>query len=319
MEAAFYVVSSGAYFLGVVGLVNSLRLAGHTEPIFLLDCGLTSQQREALDPEVTVFPAPNDSHPSMLKAFVPLRHPAKAMVLIDADMIVTRPLSGLIEQACSGNVVAFENNIDRFVPEWGELLELGPIRLQPYLSSGLVALGRSPGEEVLRLLEDRVRRVDFGLSYFGKDVPEYPLLYLDQDVLNAILASRVKRDRLVVLEHRLLPEIPFDGLRVTDDAEIGCAYEDGTEPYVVHHCFSPKPWQKPAYDGVYSRLLRRLLCGADAAVKVPRRDIPMGLRTGPLSSAERLRAKAGAQVRWRLGGWMRERFGVEPFESGRVT
>ena len=43
--AAFYCVADERYFLGAVGLINSLRLVGHTEPIFLLDCGLTAAQR----------------------------------------------------------------------------------------------------------------------------------------------------------------------------------------------------------------------------------------------------------------------------------
>ena len=50
--AAFYCVADERYFLGAVGLVNSLRLVGHDEPIYLLDCGLTDDQRELLEPEV---------------------------------------------------------------------------------------------------------------------------------------------------------------------------------------------------------------------------------------------------------------------------
>ena len=50
--AAFYCVADERYFLGAVGLVNSLRLVGHREPIFLLDCGLDDEQRELLGREV---------------------------------------------------------------------------------------------------------------------------------------------------------------------------------------------------------------------------------------------------------------------------
>ena len=46
MSAAFYCVSDDRYFLGAVGLINSLRLVGHSEPIHLLDCGLTAGQAE---------------------------------------------------------------------------------------------------------------------------------------------------------------------------------------------------------------------------------------------------------------------------------
>jgi hypothetical protein len=192
------------------------------------------------------------------------------------------------------------------VPEWGALLDLGPIEHRPYLCSGLVALGRHPGEEVLGLLEDRQRRVDLDRSYFGRHDTAYELLYADQDVLNAILASRLTPEQVLALELRLAPMIPFEGLEVIDEQTLRCGYPDGTEPFCVHHSLSPKPWQRPAYDGVYSRLLRRLLNGPDIPIRVRERDIPLGLRTGGLSAAERLRVKARDQIRWRLGG-LRER------------
>ena len=43
--AAFYCVADSRYFPGAVGLVNSLRLVGHREPILVLDTGLTDAQR----------------------------------------------------------------------------------------------------------------------------------------------------------------------------------------------------------------------------------------------------------------------------------
>ena len=54
IDAAFYCVADERYFLGAVAVVNSLRLHGHTEPVFVGDCGLTSRQRELLDPHATV-------------------------------------------------------------------------------------------------------------------------------------------------------------------------------------------------------------------------------------------------------------------------
>src|SRR6266511_52133 len=258
--AAFYCVADESYFLGAVGLINSLRLAGHDEPIFLLACGLETARRELLEPHVTLVDPPRDAPPWLLKTVAPRLHPAETMVLVDTDMIVTRSLAPLVELAAGGRAVAFENNIDRFVPEWGALLDLGPVRRQPYVSSALVAIGR-----------------------------------------------------------RLSPGTPFEGLEVTDAEAVRCAYEDGTEPYVVHHSLWPKPWQAPAYEGVYTRLLRRLLTGADVAIKVAREDVPLGLRNGAVAFAERQRVKAREQVRWRLGGLLGERLGVGPLRRGRVT
>ena len=201
MKAAFYCVSDERYFLGAVGLINSLRLVGHTEPIYLLDCGLTEAQRELLAGEVELVDAPAGGPPTLLKTIAPLQRPAQTMVLIDTDMIATRSLAELVAQASQGKVVAFENDTDRHVAQWGEVLDLGPPRRQPYVSFSLVALGGEVAPETLHLLADRQSRIDFDLTYWRqRRMTDYPLLYADQDVLNAILATSVARERLVALE-----------------------------------------------------------------------------------------------------------------------
>src|SRR5215207_7961449 len=48
VRCAFYTVANARHFIGVVALLNSLRLAGHTEPIRLMDAGLTDEQRTLL-------------------------------------------------------------------------------------------------------------------------------------------------------------------------------------------------------------------------------------------------------------------------------
>ncbi len=70
---------------------------------------------------------------------------------------------------------------------------------------------------------------------------------------------------------------------------------------MVHH-HTAKPWLEPTYDGVYSRLLRRLLAGADVSVRVPRRQIPLRMRSGLAAYAERKRINAGERLRWRVAG-----------------
>ena len=298
-DAAFYTVSNRDFFLGAVGLVNSLRLVGHREPIVLLDCGLTGEQRELLAPEVNLVDGPDDVAPNLLKAIAPLRKPAHAVVLIDADMIATRAMTELIDLAAGGDVAAPATGMDRFLPEWGELLDLGPMRPKPYVCSGLVFLGGALGAEVLRLMDERKDRVDFELTYWRRNVQGYPLVHADQDLLNAVLAARVPEERITVLEGRLAIAPPFRGLRLVDERTLECAFEDGTEPYVVHH-WNAKPWLQPTHDGVYSRLLRRLLVGADVPVKVPERQIPLRLRSGMLASAERKRINARERLRRRV-------------------
>ncbi len=308
-RTAFYCVCDAGYFLGAVGMINSLRLQGHEEPIFVLDCGLRPEQRELLAPHVTLVTGPSDRPPHLVKTVAPLAHPTELMVLIDADMIVTRPLHGLIEDAAAGRVVAFKTGHDRYLSEWGELLGLGPIRHGPYISSGLVLLGGSLAIEVLRLMDELGGRIDFDSTLWGEDIESYPFRYADQDVLNAILRARDDPDRLLALDARLAPVQPFSGLRVLEGVRPRCADRDGTEPYVVHHILPSKPWLVPGHESAYSLLLRRLLCGDDVAIKVPRRDVPRRLRTGPLGYADQKRVNLREQLRWRVGGFVRERFG----------
>jgi len=300
-RAAFYCVSSGEYFLGAVAMINSLRLLGHAEPVHLLDCGLSPAQRQALAGEATVAAAPPGRDPFELKTVLPLQRPATTAVLIDTDMIATRPLTPLIEAAATGRVVGFANPSDRFVEAWGAVLGLGSLRRLRYMCSGLVALGGDLGAEVLAALDRLQRQVDFERSCFHRHDDAYELLYADQDVLNAILASSTCAGRVDVLDARLAPMVPFTGLELIDRASLRCAFADGTEPYVVHHSLAPKPWQRPAYDGVYSQLLRRLLTGEDVAIRLPPEWLPGELRTGFAAGARRLRVKARQQLAWRLG------------------
>jgi hypothetical protein len=285
--AAFYCVSDARYFLGAVGMLNSLRLLGHREPLYILDCGLTPHQRRLLEPHATLVPAPSEAPPWLLKTVAPLRHPAEVMVLIDADIVATRSLAELIERAAEPHVIAIENDTDRFVPEWGELLGLGKVRRQPYLSSGLVFLGHPMGEEVLSLMAELQDRVDFDRTFWRANVPDYPFLYGDQDVFNAILATRTDRDRVTALPNHLVPNPPFKGLRVIDEAALRCAYRDGTQPYGIHN-FYRKPWLVPTRSSQYSRLLTRLLLAPDVPLRLDRRELPLRLRTGTAASLARL-------------------------------
>jgi len=292
-------MSSSIYFLGAVGMINSLRLLGHQEPIFLLDCGLTARQTDLLRPHVTLVPGRTDAPPYVLKTIAPLRHPTKVMVLIDADMVATRSFAELIAQAAEGRVIAPRNDIERFSAEWSTLLGLGPVRRQPYVSSGLVFMGPSIGEDVLTLMDTLIDKVRFDLTFDQRKDPSYPLFYMEQDVLNAILASRVERDRVVALPHRLVPNPPIPGLRLLDEATLRCAYRDGTEPYALHH-FAVKPWLEPARHGAYSRLLRRLLTGADVPIRVDEEELPLRLRSGVRAWLDRKRVDVGETIHWHV-------------------
>ena len=295
-------VSSAEYFLGAVGLVNSLRLAGHREPIHILDCGLSPSQRKLLAATAELVDAPPGRAPFMLKPVLPLADPAAAMVLIDTDMIVTRSLAPLIERASDGRVVAFRNHAQRHEPGWGPLLGLGPIRRQPYVCSGLVATPARPASRCSACSRTSTTASISSARASASTTPSIRCSTPTRTCSTRSSRAGSMPSASIALEHRLSPMIPFAGVEVIDVDAVRCAYADGTEPYVLHHSMSPKPWQRTAYEGVYSRLLRRLLTGPGLAVRVPEAEIPLGLREGPLAYAERQRVKGREQLRWRLGG-----------------
>lgn len=313
MSAAFYCMSSELYFPGCVGLINSLRLVGHTEPIYVLDCGLEPGHRALLEREATVVDGDPGVEPYLLKTVAPTRHPSETMVLIDVDMVATRPLTPMIEAAAAGRVIAVDDNIDRFLPEWGELLGLGELERRPYVSSGLVVLGGAPGEDVLRLWDERQHLADPERSYFGADEEGYPFRFLDQDILNAVIAAATEPGQLIVEEPRIAPHQPYRGLRVVDERTLRCTYRDGFEPYVLHQ-YLEKPWVKPMYHGAYSRLLRRLWLGGDVALPFPRDEVPRRLRTGPRALAERKLVGWADLIRWYARDVIPERLGTRRAE-----
>ena len=201
---AFYCVCNSDFFLGAVALVNSLRLLGHAEPIFVLDCGLSPAQRALLAERGDPGAGARATRRRICSRPWPhFAHPAEVMVLVDADIIVTRPLTGLIERASRGRVLAVEHGRDRFFGEWGELLG-GTARHRPYVSSSLVLLGGELGGRVIRLMEELQGRIPLegtpyakprwaGFSLEGGDfwdmAGEHPFFFADQDVLNAVLAT----------------------------------------------------------------------------------------------------------------------------------
>jgi hypothetical protein len=311
--AAFYCVSSEMFFLGAVALINSLRLLGHREPVFVLDCGLSEVQREYLSASATVVAAPGKSTPFLLKTVAPLRHPAKVMVLIDADIIVTRSLGELIDRASSGRIVAVEHGQERFFREWGEVAG-GTARPRRYVSSSLVLLGGAIGLKTLQSMDRVQRRIEIGRTAYSGPVPDftflggssfhdldahYPFYFADQDVLNAVLATDIDPDRVDVLARRSEAITPFTGLRLIDQDTLRCEYEDGIEPYAVHQYLPTKPWLEPSAPGVYSRLLKRLLRGSDLALEVPKRELPAHLRYDLVGTAAGL--TAAVRDRWRGG------------------
>lgn len=297
-KLAFYCVSNSQHFLGAVALLNSLRLLGHDEPIFLVDAGLTPEQKRAVSDHVTLIAAPGGVVPVLLAPFGPIERPAEVAILLDADIIVVHPLRGLAEEARLGRLVAFVNNPpngDRFFAEWRSTLSLGPLRRHPYLNAGQLVVPDSLGRTLFKGWIEGQAKIDVQRTRYGKATLSDPFYFADQDVFNAVVASSLQASQVVTLEHRLAPHPPFSDLRILDEQRLLCQYSDGVRPFVLHHTLG-KPWLKATRSNAYSLLFPRLLLASDVALRLRPEDVPLRLRPGRLAAADRRRAGVQAVV-----------------------
>jgi hypothetical protein len=301
----FYTVCDSRFFLGLVALVNSLRIHGIAASVVVADCGLSSRQRELLAPQATIVPAPPGVEPHLLKYVGPMQTPADSMLLIDADMIITRSLEPILGDVRAGKIVAFTDPLgDRFFESWRDLLDLPELRRQPYANAGFLAFPRDPGLKLLERLERDQGVIETDETIWTGGSSERPTYFADQDLLNALMASIVPEGGVSILPQDLAPHPPFEGVHVADLAAATCEYDDGTAPFLLHHTLKEKPWLMPRPPTPYSELLPRLWLGEDVAIRLSEADVPLRFRTGAVAAVERKRAAASVllqEARGRLG------------------
>jgi hypothetical protein len=301
----FCTLADARYFLGLVALVNSLRLLGHREPITVTDIGLTDDQRRALEPECEIVSAPPGvaRHPWLFAPTACLAAPAEIVVYLDADIVVTRPLHDLIERARLGGIVVFPDALPgRWFAEWEQVFELtAPLRKQQYVNSGcfLVSTRRFP-QLLPRWAEACERIVGHPTATDDPYAIDTPTGFADQDALNALLMSEYPA---VVLDRQPAgTEVHRPDLRsveVRDVRTLECRLA-GQPVTVLHHWGSPKPWESPSSDdfvNAYTTCLLRLLHGDDVAVRIDRGDVPRWLRSGPTGVFARRRARQATRSR----------------------
>jgi hypothetical protein len=299
-ELAYYTVTDAAFFPGAVALLNSVRLAGDASPFVVVDCGLTDHQRRRLAPHATLVPMQRGLHPQLQKATGPLAHPAEIMVVVDADILITRSLEGLVVEAAAGGVVAFDDKYypDRSFEEW-TALGLGAPRAQRYVNSGLLVFSAAFAREFLPPFVELQQRLDMSRAQVGGADDSSPFYFPDQDILNAMLSTRFD-GRVARMSHALAPVPPFAGIKPIDGRTLRCAYADGAEPYALHHILK-KPWLASIEANLYSELFTRAVTASDAPIHLGTRELPLRLTDSRLAAADRWRValKYGFERRFR--------------------
>ena len=306
MDAAFYTVANSKYFLGLTGLINSLRLTGHSQPIFVVDAGLTAAQRTALAGQCEFVPAPPVAVPraSLWKAAGPRARPAEVVLLIDSDIVVTGSLEPIFEAARNGQICAYPDpDGARWFAEWHTLYDLPPMRRQTYVNSGVVAVSTRAWPHFLDRWWELCQRIR-----------THPRLYTggrngstsqpDQDAFNALMMSEFPAEALVPLEAQEAPisdDANREEIEVLEERSFSCIRQ-GAPVRLVHYACQPKCWAPEARAQsqyhAYARLLVRATTWPDAPVRLARSAIPYWMRPDPISRTRALlRRSAGKAYR----------------------
>lgn len=275
-DVCFYTISNASYFPGLVALINSLILTGHTQTIRVGDCGLTPAQKAVLatcgQVELIALDPAKIRNPGQYKAFAHIANATGIAVIIDSDMIVTGSLAPLIAQARRGGICAFPNPIDdRWYAQWEEIfaLQRAP-RRQVYVCSGFVAFSTDRWPHLLERWWQACEAIHSHPTYQEGSEWDSPTAQSDQDALNAILMSEYETDAvsLAPIEKQVY-RWDFRFLETRNPHTLECRFQ-GHTPLILHAALTSKPWEeKGAAHDTYFVFLRRLLLGRDVAIRLP--------------------------------------------------
>jgi hypothetical protein len=307
-DATYYTITDEGFFVGTVALLNSLRLTGHEGELVALDCGLTPVQRKRLAPHCRLVPAQREPayRGNLLKPFAWHPDGDGVVVMIDSDILVTGSLDALLLDAAYGRIAMFIDLMATLVRwpnrrflEWQGVLGLaGPLRDQPYLNAGLIAVSVTAWPRLL----DRWRetcRLALHASEQGEHRQlhwsENPFAFDEQDALNAILMSEVAPEALAMYDYALAPITLRESVRIQDAGRLRCVHER-RDTLLLHHTGRPKPWERRAWAlrpyRAYAGLLPRVLLSEDVPLQLEHRDVPAWLRPGMDGAAIRLGAES---------------------------
>jgi hypothetical protein len=283
VPVTYYTVSNHSYFLGTVALFNSLRLTGNLQPVVVLDAGLLPEEREALEPHVTLTRLDEDrGDPFTVKPYPFLLGAEGVLVLIDSDIIVTSSLSPVTDLAEAGKICVCpawtEAARRRWFAEWKDTLQLrAELRREDWAHAGFIVLDTKHWPYLLERWWDICSLVP-AEEIFASGTP---FNAGDADALNALLMSEIPRDAVAILPQG--DEVYPGDVKIENIETLECSV-DGRAPKFIHVPDRPKPWERNGWSrrgsGVYVELMRRLLFGSDVALRLEPEQVPLWLRPG---------------------------------------
>jgi hypothetical protein len=286
---AFYTVCNSSYFPGVIALLNSLRLTGHSGRLFVLDVDLRPEQRTRLEEHCTLIRLETQEgiNPLLLKGYPEVIGVDDVAVIIDSDIIVTGSLMPAIELAGAGQICAYPDaDDDRRFSEWEHLFSLAtPPRRQTYVNSGFIAFSTRHWPTLLSRWRELSEAIPTSATRAGGAEKGTPLWDGDQDALNALLMSEISPAAVQLLPRDEAPTHPRDRAVVTvqDERRLICTCR-GTRTTLLHAAGNPKPWQvrrsAVAPGDCFAQLLPRVLFADDVLLRASKRDVPLGYRPG---------------------------------------
>jgi len=323
-DVRFYSIANSAYFIGLVGLINSIRASGHVDPILVLDTGLTREQRELIGEHVEMIEGPGDVPALFLKDIGMRARPAEVMIYLDADVLVLRRLDPFVADAARGTIVVFEDRLAEFENDrtglwppiydaWMNRLRLQELIPRPYANAGMMILPRDMGLALLAELRDAQGLIDNDETFVGStDLPRPsdPFYFGDQDLMNAFLSLPRYFRATHTLPHSNASSPPYNGLAAAEHG-LSCTTESpDVEPPFLLHQIQSKPWLKRMRTDVYYELLVRAINHPGGPVRLDRDSIPAFLRSGPEGEVARrrralvARLEARARGRLKIRGWL---------------
>jgi hypothetical protein len=277
----YFTLTDSRFFVGTVGMLNSLRLMGARGELVVLDRGLAPEQRLILGKLARIEPVDPAIRPFSLKPSIRRLAQSGVVFWIDSDMILTRDLRRVSALAKDGKVCLYPDwPPTRWISEWHQAFQLRqPLRRQPYLNAGFLALSVDHWAGLLERWAELCELIPGPGASAGFDDP---FLRSDQDALNALLMSEVPRDDIAELpeEEVALTKVAHQ-VRVASAKELVC-YHRGQQIALIHYVGKLKPWMPESWARInrdaYVRLLLRLLFDEDVELRLPLRYVPQWLR-----------------------------------------